>query len=163
MSAASITDRVRELVEPLLTDRQLELVDVELGGGQLRLTVDRPGGVDLEAIGDATRVVSRALDEHDPVPGRYTLEVSSPGLERNLRTPAQFARAVGERVAVKVLATAEGDRRISGELLAAGDDSLVVRVDDGTEHHIAYDEVERARTVFEWPKPSRPEKKKVSK
>src|SRR5205823_6536051 len=75
-------DRVHELVEPILARLGLELFDVEQKGPILRVSVDRAGGIDLDALSDATRAVSNALDEADPMPGRYTLEVSSPGLER---------------------------------------------------------------------------------
>jgi ribosome maturation factor RimP len=71
----SVTERVRAIVEPLLSDRDLELFDIEQSGSVLRITVDRKGGVGLDTLGEATKLISRALDEHDPMPGRYTLEV----------------------------------------------------------------------------------------
>jgi ribosome maturation factor RimP len=152
-------ERVRSIVAPLLESRSLDLYDLELAGGVVKVVVDRPGGIDMEAIGDATRAISRALDEHDPIDGRYTLEVSSPGLERPLRTPAHFAGAIGTGVKVKLLATAEGDRRLSGTLVAAGDDTVTVRLEgdhEPAERTVRYDEIERARTVFDWgsPRPS---------
>src|SRR5882757_4410398 len=94
----TVTDRVRDLVDPLLADLGLEIYDIEQLAGTLRITIDRPGGIDLESLALATRVVSRQLDHDDPIPGRYTLEVSSPGLERTLRTPEHFERAVGQIV-----------------------------------------------------------------
>ena len=88
--------RVRQLVAPIASDLGLEVYDVEQRGGTLRVTLDTPpgspGGVTLDNLALASRLVSRELDEHDPVPGRYTLEVTSPGVERTLRTPAHFAR-----------------------------------------------------------------------
>ena len=83
-------------LSPVVEARGLDLVDVEVHGAQLTVYVDRDGGIGLDELGEATRDVSAALDELDPIPGRYTLAVSSPGLERRLRTPAHFARAVGE-------------------------------------------------------------------
>ena len=84
--------RVRELVAPIASDLGLDLYDVEQRGGTLRVTLDTPpgseGGVTLDKLALASRLVSRELDQHDPVPGRYTLEVTSPGVERTLRTPA---------------------------------------------------------------------------
>jgi ribosome maturation factor RimP len=136
---------VRELVEPLLAAHDVEVVDVEQLGATLRVTVDRPGGIDLDSVSDATLVVSDALDRHDPVPGRYTLEVSSPGLERALRTPAHFQRFVGSDVAVKTHAEVEGDRRTEGTLESADDEGFVV-----AGRRLAYGDVERARTVFVW-------------
>jgi ribosome maturation factor RimP len=153
-------DRVRDLVTPLLADRDLELYDLELTGGVLKVLVDREGGADLEAIAEATRAVSRALDDHDPIPGSYTLEVSTPGLERRLRTPEHFAGAIGESVAVKTVPGSEGERRVEGIVAAADDDGVTVRSDpDGqgpVDHHLHYDQIERARTTFAWGPPPKP-------
>lgn len=154
-------EQVRELVEPLVTGAGLSLYDVEHTGGAVRVLVDRDGGVGLDELAELTRRVSRLLDEHDPIPGRYTLEVSSPGLERPLRTAGHFAGAVGSEITVKTLPGVEGERRVKGTLVAAGDDEFTVRPtegDDTAERTLRYDEVERARTVFEWgpaPKPGR--------
>jgi ribosome maturation factor RimP len=140
----------------------LELIDVELSGATVRVTVDRDGGVDLDALADANRALSRALDLLDPIPGRYTLEVSSPGLERRLRKPAHFARAVGELVSVRLLPGTGDVRRLQGRIVDA--DAHGVRVEGpevpGGSAHVAYDTIERARTVFKWgakpaPTPSR--------
>jgi ribosome maturation factor RimP len=141
----SVTERVHALVEPLLAAHDVEVVDVEQLGATLRVTVDRPGGIDLDAVSEATLVVSDALDRHDPLPGRYTLEVSSPGLERPLRTPAHFQRFVGSDVAVKTRPEIEGDRRVEGTLESADDDGFVV-----AGRRLSYDDVEKARTVFVW-------------
>ena len=149
------TDTVRALVVPLLDSRGVDLYDLELTGGTLRLLVDREGGVDLDALGEISTTISGALDASDPIPGGYTLEVSSPGLERPLRTPQHFAAVVGTRVSVKTRPGVEGDRRLEGELLAADDRGFVVAAEAG-DRSLAYAVVERARTVFEWggaPKP----------
>jgi ribosome maturation factor RimP len=155
----SIVERVREIVEPLLARHSLEVYDIELAGSQLRITIDRPSGstegLDLDAIAQATRLISLALDEHDPIEAKYTLEVSSPGLERALRTPAHFSRAVGSVVTVKTRAGVDGERRVRGVLAAAGDDG--VTVDD---RHLRYDEIDKARTVFEWGPSEKPARKK---
>jgi len=93
------------------------------------------------------------LDAHDPLPGqRYTLEVSSPGVERKLRTPSHFARAVGETVSVRTVAGAKGERRVTGRLQCADADGFVLEAEDlpGGERRLSYDEIERARTIFEW-------------
>lgn len=161
----TVADRVRELVLPLLADRELDLYDVEMAGPVLKVVVDRPGGLDLDLLSDATRAVSRALDEADPIAGAYTLEVTSPGLERTLRTPQHFAWAVGETVKVKLVAgaasAAGGERRVAGELVSADDDGIVVRTavdDDGApvERRLNYDDIDRARTVFEWGPAAKP-------
>jgi ribosome maturation factor RimP len=146
------------LLEPVLADSSLELIDVELRSGVVLVTVDREGGVDLEALTQANRVVSSLLDEHDPFPGHYTLEVSSPGVERTLRTPAHFARAVGEKVTVKTRPQVPGDRRLTGVLVASDHDGLVLRIEgDPTEdRRLGYSDIDRARTVFEWGPSPRP-------
>ncbi len=140
-----VAERVRALVEAPLASSGLELVDVEHQASVLRVTIDRPGGVDLDTISAASTVVSAELDRHDVVPGRYVLEVSSPGVERALRTPEHFRRFVGSTVAVRTRPGAEGDRRVEGELESADDDGIVVGG-----RRIAYADVDRARTVFEW-------------
>lgn len=158
----STIEQVQALAAPLCAADDVELVDVELNGGILRLTVDREGGLDLDAIAGLTRRISRLLDDEDPVPGRYTLEISTPGLERKLRTPDHFRRAVGEQVLVRTVAGTEGDRRVRGTLVAADDDGITVRLGDAEAaptRTVAHHEVERARTVFEWgptPKPGGP-------
>jgi ribosome maturation factor RimP len=155
----SVADRVRDLVLPLLDDRHLDLYDVEMQGPVLRVVVDNPpgsgGGLDLDVLADATRAVSRALDEADPITGRYTLEVTSPGLERTLRRPEHFERAVGETVKIRTVDGVSDERRVEGQLVSADDSGVVVRTgaaEDGTavEQRLAYDDIERARTVFEW-------------
>ncbi len=147
------------LLAPTVAACGLELVDVEHRAGALLVTVDRPGGVDLEALTEANRAVSSVLDEHDPIPGRYALEVSSPGVERTLRTPAHFARAVGETVSVKTRPQVPGERRLTGTLAAADDEGFELVSDGlpGGRVHLGYHDVDRVRTVFEWgPSATRP-------
>jgi len=155
---AKSTNELADALSPLLEARGLDLVDVELHGSELTVFVDRQGGVDLDTLGDATRAVSAALDEIDPLPGRYTLAVSSPGLERRLRTPAHFIKAVGEAVTVRVNSGTSDVRRVRGTLKEADETGFTLvgpDLPDGS-LRIAYDEVERARTIFEWgPQPKR--------
>lgn len=158
--------RVREFVAPVASDLGLEIYDIEHRGGTLRVTLDTPpgspGGVSLDDLALATRLVSRQLDEHDPVPGRYTLEVTSPGVERALRTPEHFRREVGKVVNVRLRDVASDERRITGTLTGADDEGFTVTVDGGAVRTIAYDQIDRARTVFEWgatPKPGGPKRR----
>lgn len=173
----SVADRVRDLVLPLLFDRALDLYDVEMQGGVLRVVVDRGEdtsrdrpedtsgdradhrtGLDLDTLADVTRAVSRTLDEADPIAGRYTLEVTSPGVERPLRTPEHFRRAVGETVKVRTVAGVVDERRVEGVITAADEAGIVVRgtADDGEpiERRLDHADIERARTVFEWGPPA---------
>jgi ribosome maturation factor RimP len=142
-----------DLVASTITPLGLELVDLEIKAATVRVVVDGRAGADLDLIASATRALSTLFDRHDPIPGgRYTLEVSSPGIERPLRTPAHFARAVGETVSVRTRSGAEGERRVTGRLAEADDTGFVLEADDLPDgrRRLTYDEVERARTVFEW-------------
>ena len=152
------TEKLQTIVATPLADLGIEVSDIELAGGLLRVTVERADGtsIDIDAITEATRIVSRELDAHDPIPGHYTLEVSSPGLERPLRTPAHFRRAVGQQVAVRTNPGVEGERRVAGLLTTADDEGIVVTTstkEGTTARTLRYADIERARTVFEWGSP----------
>jgi ribosome maturation factor RimP len=148
---------VRDSLAPVVAALGLALYDVELHGSgkarTLRVTVDKDGGVDLEAITEVTRAVSPVLDGEPSLAGSYLLEVSSPGLERALRIPAHYAGAHGSTVSVK-LRTDTGTQRVHGVLVDSDDRGCVVDGDDGR-HEIAYDDITQARTVFEWGPPAR--------
>ncbi len=165
-----VESRVHDLVAPLADTEGLELVDVRFTGGQLQIFVDRAEGVDLDGLSAFSSRISRVLDEEDPVPGRYTLEVSSPGLERPLRTPEHFRRFVGSTVAVKTRPHVPGERRERGLLERADDQGVVVVPSEGPgrgePRRLAYADIEKARTVFEWgpaPKPGRAQAGKAGK
>ncbi|HEX4866296.1 MAG TPA: ribosome maturation factor RimP [Acidimicrobiales bacterium] len=146
----STADRVQALVLPILDAAGLDLYDLELAGGTLQILVDREGGAGIDEIATVSRQISRALDEHDPIDGHYTLEVSTPGLERPLRTPAHFVRAVGRTVKVKTRPGTEGDRRLEGTVTSVEDDAVTFALPDGTTRTLRCDDIERARTTFEW-------------
>lgn len=167
-------ERIRLMVAPLIEETDAELYDIEYGGGVLRITVDRDGGVDMGVIGKLTRDISRLLDETDPIPGTFTLEVSSPGLERPLRTTEHFTRAVGETISIKTRPGLAGERRFRATVVAADEQGITLAPADaasGLTRRLALDDIERARTIFEWgpaPKPGSPKslpsaKKKASK
>jgi ribosome maturation factor RimP len=154
----TVSDATRAVVLAAIEPLDVELYDLEHAGGILRVTVDRPGGIDIDAVAEVTRAVSRALDDADPIPGSYHLEVSSPGLERTLRTPAHWQSAIGERVKVKMRADVDGERRLEGTVASVAEREVTVDV-DGDPRVVGLDDVERARTVFEWgpaPKPGGP-------
>ncbi len=167
----SVSERVKGVVEPVVASEGVELFDLEQAGPVLRVTIDRPGGVDMQAIASVTRAISRALDEHDPIDGQFTLEVSSPGLERPLRTPGHFLWAVGRPVSIKTVPGFEAGRRFVGTLRDADAAGVTLVLDEpvGDELRFAYADIEKARTVFEWgpaPKPgsgSKPGTRRTSK
>jgi ribosome maturation factor RimP len=158
---ATELERVHELVEPIASDLGLDLYDIERRSNVVRITIDTPpgseGGISLDALSLATRLMSRELDHEDPISGAYTLEVTSPGLERPLRTPAHFQREIGKDITVRLAghAVADGEaRRIDGKLVAADDTTATVLTESGDERTIEIGAVDKARTVFEWgPKP----------
>ena len=114
---ATELERVHELVEPIASDLGLDLYDIERRSNVVRITIDTPpgseGGISLDALSLATRLMSRELDHEDPISGAYTLEVTSPGLERPLRTPAHFQREIGKDITVRLAghAVADGEAR----------------------------------------------------
>ncbi len=141
----------------LLSDLGLELYDVELVKGTLNVVVTKAGGVDLEALTRANRSISEWLDVNDPIPGRFTLDVSSPGLERRLRTPAHFKTTIGEVVTLREIREGQPTRRLEGTVVAVDDHR--VTLDDGEHGQVSVEltNIERARTVFKWgaePKPT---------
>ncbi|HMD45113.1 MAG TPA: ribosome maturation factor RimP [Acidimicrobiales bacterium] len=147
-----MSDELYDMLASLLADGGLDLVDLEVTHNEVSVFVDRPEGVDLEALASANRIVSAALDDLDPIPGRYTLNVSSPGLERRLRRPEHFARARGETVTARTRPGTGPVRRVTGVLTGSDDTSFVLEGPEvpGSPLHLRHDEVERARTVFEW-------------
>lgn len=153
-SATATETRVRALAEPLLSDLGVQLEDVQWGGGRLRVVVDKPGGIDSGTLVLVSRTISGELDAADPIPSRYTLEVTSPGLERPLRRPEHYRRAVGSNVAVKLHPGVEGDRRLDGRLVAADDEGITLESADGRRIEVRLEDVSRARTVFDWGRPS---------
>ncbi|MET1011197.1 MAG: ribosome maturation factor RimP [Actinomycetota bacterium] len=136
------------LVRPVIEGEGLDLVDVtfgrESGRRILRVTVDRDGGIDLDTISQISQKVSRRLDLEGFEPGPYALEVSTPGIERPLRRPQDFRRAVGERVQVKT-----EDGVLVGELRAAEDDAIRIAAAEG-EQLLSLEEVATAKTVVDW-------------
>jgi ribosome maturation factor RimP len=172
MSDTNTLKKVERLIVPIVSDLQLDLYDLEFRGGTLRVTVDRPAGVeeglDLEAIALASRLIGRELDHDDPMGGHYTLEVTSPGLERSLRTPAHFQKSVGKTVALRLrdIVAPDGERserRLQGVLVAADDQSATIQLNDAaqTERNVPYEKIDRAKTVFVWgptPKPGKASK-----
>ena len=136
-------------VEATLADAcpGVELVDLEVGlaGGTLVLYIDRPGGVDLELCGAVTEAL-------DGLRERYALEVSSPGLDRRLRTARHFAAAVGEVVALKLATPRDGRSNFRGVLSAAGEEGVTLTLADGGAVELPLDAVATAHVVYDFEK-----------
>ena len=141
------------VARPVVEGAGLELVEVTFArdGGRrvLRVVVDRETPLDLDTIAALSEKLSRRLDVEDFGGGRYELEVSSPGIERPLKTPAHFRRVVGERVAVRTAEPVDGSRSHRGGLVDVRDDGIVVDV-DGAPRRIAFTAIVSARTMADW-------------
>ena len=153
-------EAISQALRPAVQAAGLEIWDVERSGASVRVLVERDGGVDLDSISDVSRSISAVLDERDDlVPaGRYTLEVSSPGLERRLRYPRHFARYIGQEVAVKTVPGHDGARRLRGTLVGATDLDITLRAAPlsalgAEEVCLPLGSVERANAVFSWGAP----------
>lgn len=139
-----------KLLEPTVDHLGYELTDLELklGGrdGLVRLFIDAQDGIGVEDCETVSRQVSAILDVEDPIPGNYTLEVSSPGLDRTLTKPAHFQRFMGEDVRVKLRFPLDGRRNFRGALAAVDDENIEVVV-DGESHSLPLSTIESARLV----------------
>jgi ribosome maturation factor RimP len=146
--APSLVLELIALLEPLAAGHGLELVNVEVAGGGshrvVRVYLDRESGIDIDAIAAANAWISDALDPLPRLAGPYTLEVSSPGIERALRTRNDFVRFAGSRAVVKTTPPHEGRGTFTGTLAGMEGDDVVIDV-DGTEHRLPFDGIERAR------------------
>jgi len=145
---AALHDRLIAQFEPVLQGLGYELVEVEFvpgpGGGTLRIYIDAPEGIDVEDCADASHALSELLDADDPFPGRYSLEVSSPGTDRVLRTPEHFARFIDSRVKVELLAPRDGRKRYTGVLRRMDGECIEMDVDNFSVS-IKLAEISRAR------------------
>lgn len=147
----SVEQRVEPIAEQVVGSLGLRLYDIDFNGGILRVFVD--GGdasVTLDELATANRALGVALDDADPIPARYQLEVSSPGLERRLRRPAHWQSAIGATVRVKLLPGVEGDRRIEGVVESVNDESVTIRGDGPATRELRMADISKATTVFDW-------------
>lgn len=147
-------EEVKDLAEAVTRRRSLRLWDIEMGGQPgraiVRVFVDADGGIDLDTVAEVSEEISRGLDLRDPIQGRYMLEVSTPGLERNLKSAEHFKLSVGRAVVVKTTTQfVPNSNRIEGTLEDADDRAARIALDGGTVE-VPYDQIKSARTVFEW-------------
>jgi ribosome maturation factor RimP len=150
-------ETIRDVVEPVATALGLQIYDLVLAGPEVRLILDRPGGVDIDSLERASRTVAPLLEELDDMTGPYTIEVSSPGVERPLRTPEHFAGAIDSEVSVKAPGPEGAMERLRGVLIGADATTITIRLEGG-ERQVPIDTIDQARTVFDWspaPKPGK--------
>ena len=147
-------DALMRLLEPPIEALGYELIDIEFAregrGGVLRIFIDRPpasepeGAVTVDDCARVSHAVSEVLEVDDPIKGHYTLEVSSPGFDRILRTRAHFERFVGEKIFAELKLPMDGRRRFAGVLKSVLDGTIVVEV-DGKAHNLPLDRIQKAR------------------
>ncbi len=138
-----------KILEPAVAALNYELVELEFHGGVLRIYIDRPEGVTLDDCQKVSQQLSAVLDVEDPIPGAYTLEVSSPGLDRPLRKPADFRQRTGQRVRIELLLPLNGRRRFTGTLRGVETDELLIEV-DATLVRLPFAQIGKARLVPEF-------------
>jgi ribosome maturation factor RimP len=145
---AALRERLIALIEPLLVQLGYELVELEMapahGRGSLRIFIDRPEGIGISDCERVSREVSALMDVEDPIPTAYALEVSSPGDDRVLRTPAHFERFRGSRVLVELVAPRAGRRRYTGLLQEVSATGVALEV-DRQRVDVSFGEIAKAR------------------
>ncbi|MED5292763.1 MAG: hypothetical protein VYB56_02780 [Actinomycetota bacterium] len=154
--SGSHLEPIFSLVRPVVEASGHSLYDIHERGGTLAVLVDGGDGLGVDDLSQLSRAVSVVLDEHDPIPGRYTLEVSTPGVERRLRQDDHFTGAIGEVVNIRTNPGPDGRRRIVGTLVSVSNGLLTIDTSDMGAIDVHMTEVEKARTVFVWgptPKP----------
>ena len=141
------------LLRPVVEAEGFDLYDVsrrrEGARTILQVMVDRPDGVDIDALAGVSERIAQHLDAEGSEPASLDLRVSSPGLERALKRPEHFQRALGEQVKVKTTAQIDGSRTHTGLIVAADDEGCTLDIGD-TEVHVPYADISSARTVVDW-------------
>ena len=156
-------EAIRGIADRVASSRGFELVDVEVkkapGGQVVRLYVDKEGGIGLDELQIVSEEVSAILDVEDPLPFAYTLEVSSPGLDRALKTQADYRRFVGRLAKVASYELVDGRRHWTGRIVSFEDGVLTLRLEKerNAETRIPFDKISHGRLEVEFP--SGPKKK----
>lgn len=156
---SSVPEGLWELLDGYLQAEGLELDDLEMiGQGRgpvLRVTIDMEGGAGVDRLAETSRGLSRLLDDDPRLQKSYTLEVTSPGLERKLRRPEHFAKSIGREIVVKTHQEIEGERAHRGTLESVDGESCVIAV-EGSERKFPFAAIASARTVFRWEPAAKP-------
>jgi ribosome maturation factor RimP len=153
MNLDDLKEKLINMIEPLISDLGMELVDVELkrskGRMFLRVFIDREGGVTIDDCESASHEIEALLDVEDPIPSSYVLEVSSPGLDRPLKKPADFKRFCGNTVRIVTTEPVDGQTFFVGKIDTASDDSVVLLLPKDRKVKISYNVISRARLEVE--------------
>ena len=146
-----VPERLMRLIEPVVAGLGYELVGIEHDSSQrvLRVYIDSETGIGLDDCSKVSHQVSGLLDVEDPIQGNYRLEISSPGMDRPLFTPAHFKRFQGSLVRLQLLRMVEGRRRFKARLQEVSDDRILLQDDTGTVE-VPFELIDRARLVPEF-------------
>ncbi len=147
---ASLQERLEELLAPVVQSLDCELWGIEYfakgRGSILRIFIDRPEGVSVEDCERVSRQAGAVLDVEDPIQSEYTLEVSSPGMDRPLYTLAQYQQSVGEHIALRLRVPFEGRRKFAGLLKSVEGDEIVLEIDD-EEYLLPFELIDKANVA----------------
>ncbi|MBO8137053.1 MAG: ribosome maturation factor RimP [Desulfotomaculum sp.] len=154
MGKSKIAGQVEDFTKPIVESMNLELVEVEFvkEGAQwyLRVYIDKPGGVDLDDCQAVSERLDKILDEKDPIPHSYILEVSSPGIERPLKKDEDFQRFSGRLVAVSTYTPINGTKKFTGQLQGLTEEGVKLELDTGMEIIIPRDKIASAKLAVEF-------------
>jgi len=154
MAKKNISEMVKEIALPVVSEAGCELVDVEYikegGNWFLRVYIDKPEGVSLDDCENISRPLNVMLDQLDPIDHEYFLEVSSPGIERPLKKPEDFAKAVGSIIEIKLFKAVDNTKRFEGELISCDDGHLAIRTEDNKNYVFELKDIAKAKKVFKF-------------
>jgi ribosome maturation factor RimP len=149
-----VRESVIKVIEPVLTSYGVELVDIEYqrerSGWVLRIYLDKEGGITLDDCSQISKEVGELIEVNDLIDHYYTLEVSSPGLNRPLKREKDFIRSIGKLIRVRTKETIEGQKNFMGELLSYRDDAIVLGI-EGKEKVIPFHLVLKANLEYQFP------------
>lgn len=152
MAKASISEIVAELALPIVEEAGCELVDVEFvkegGNWFLRVYIDKPGGVSLDDCEKVSRPLNNKIDERDPIPHAFYFEVSSPGLERPLKSKRDFEKAIGERVEIKLFKAVNNTKRFEGRLISYDEKSLTIKTDTDENLDFQIEQIAKVKRII---------------
>lgn len=153
MAKQQIIEMVEKMALPVVQQAGLELVEIEFvkegGCWYLRIFIDKPGGVGLEDCRYVSQMIDKLLDEKDPIPQSYSLEVSSPGIERLLKKQADYSRFAGSLANITTFAPLEGKKKFTGRIMGIREDNVILDT-DGSELLIPLERVASARLKVEF-------------
>ncbi len=153
MSKSRIIEIIEILISPYIQESGMELVDLEFvkegGNWYLRIFIDKPGGIGIEDCRLISEKIDKLLDDKDPIPQSYILEVSSPGIERPLKKLSDFSRFTGSPAVVSTFAAIEGKKKFTGRITAVQEDSIILDM-EGTAQAIPFKQVASARLKAEF-------------